>query len=144
MYEKMTKRWGGGGKPKPEKELLSHNATKLSFSQDLTEKNVQNQLPKENHYTGVGAFWCCFPSHQFFGCRLLDRSWHSNITRRCVWMEYKEVEIQQARTRTVHYTRTILHADALQIKEVKPVGSTKGWKGDYTKYHRKNQLLPEL
>lgn len=41
-------------------------------------------------------------------------------------MEYKEVEIQQARTRTVHYTRTILHADALQIKEVKPVGSTKG------------------
>lgn len=30
--------------------------------------------------------------------------------------------MQQGRTRTVHDSRTILHTDVLQIKEVKPVG----------------------
>lgn len=141
-YSACMKRWlrdEGEKNQNPKKEPLNHTATKLSSSQGLAEENVQNQLPGETITAGLCAFCCCcFPSHQCRGYHLLDCSWHSNITGRCIWTEHKEVEMQARRTRTD--TRTILHIDALQIKKVKPVGRTRGWKEGYIKYHKKNQF----
>lgn len=92
-YSACMKRWlrdEGKKYQNPKKEPLNHTATKLSSSQGLAEENVQNQLPGETFTAGLCAFCCCcFPSHHCRGYRLLDCSWHSNITRRCIWTDHR-------------------------------------------------------